>query len=434
MPSDLFDSHLSRREIMAAGAGAALIGIAPQSLAATAPAKTFPKGFLWGTSTAGHQIEGNDTNSDAWAAEWTKPSSFVEPAGDACDGYHRFREDIALIKAFGLNAYRFSVEWSRIEPEPGFFSMAELDHYKAVAEECRRQGIMPLVTYWHWAVPRWFGERGGWYAPDGPKLFARFCERVTRHMGDLIGAAVPLNEPNVTVLTNWPGPTPSTATFKPGEEQPFFLSAHPLRLQPGLLEGHRLAYQAIKAGPGDFPVGVSMAMTEDDAVNPADTSGRDAKRKAAYGAWMKAASQSDFVGLQVYTRTVVDGQRILPPPKGAELTQMNYEFWPQSLEASVRYTASQVKVPIYITENGIGTADDTRRIAYIDQALAGLHRAMVDGIDVRGYFHWSLLDNFEWVLGYRMTFGLVAVDRTTFKRTPKPSAWHYGAIAKRNRL
>jgi beta-glucosidase len=197
-----------------------------------------------------------------------------------------------------------------------------------------------------------------------------------------------------------------------------------------LVAAHHRGMAAMKAGPGKYPVGVTIAIADEQAVGP--DSARDRKRAQLYGPWLEAAGKSDFVGVQTYTRARVGKDGDLPPDPGAELTQMGYEFWPEALEQTIRYAAAQARVPVYVTENGIGTGDDTRRIEYIKRALAGVQSCLADGVDVRGYVHWSLLDNFEWIFGYRPTFGLVAVNRDTQERTVKPSGRFLGDIARRN--
>ncbi len=177
-------------------------------------------------------------------------------------------------------------------------------------------------------------------------------------------------------------------------------------------------------------MGVTLAIADEQAVGL--DSKRDAKREAVYGAWLDAAARSDFVGVQTYTRARVGKDGDLKPDPGAELTQMGYEFWPEALGQTIRYASSRAKVPVYVTENGVATEDDTRRIEYIGRALAGVESCLKDGIDVRGYVHWSLLDNFEWSYGYRPKFGLVAVNRETQERSVKPSARYLGDIARRN--
>ena len=197
-----------------------------------------------------------------------------------------------------------------------------------------------------------------------------------------------------------------------------------------MIAGHKAGYAAIKSVRPDLPVGVALAIVDDQAVG--ENSRRDAKRKEIYADWLEAAKTGDFIGVQNYGRQQLDENGPMAPPPGAELTQMGEEFFPASLEGAIRYAHESTGLPIIVTENGIGTTDDSQRVAYIPQAIAGVGRALADGVPVLGYCHWSLLDNYEWIFGYRPRLGLVEVDRNTFKRTPKPSAYIYGAIARSN--
>ena len=205
---------------------------------------------------------------------------------------------------------------------------------------------------------------------------------------------------------------------------------NPDKLRDRMVAAHLRALAAMKSGPGRYPVGVNVAISDDQAVGP--DSGRDRKREMVYGPWLRAASASDFVGVQTYTRSRVGKDKDLKPEPGVELTQSGYEFWPEALGETIRYTAAEAKVPVYVTENGISTEDDARRIEYIRRALASVRRCLDDKVDVRGYIHWSLMDNYEWNSGFRPKFGLVAVNRETQERTPKPSARFLGDIARRN--
>jgi beta-glucosidase len=161
---------------------------------------SFPDGFLWGAATAGHQIEGGNVNSDFWAAEWAPGVYFAEPSGDACDSYHRYAEDIAMLAGAGLDTYRFSVEWARIEPDEGWYSRAELDHYRRMVGTCLEHGVTPMVTYNHFTTPLWFARRGGWISDGADARFGRYCERLTAHIGDLVPWACTLNEPNLMAM------------------------------------------------------------------------------------------------------------------------------------------------------------------------------------------------------------------------------------------
>ena len=368
---------------------------------------------------------------------------FEEPSLDACDHYHRFAEDIGLLAGLGLNCYRFSIEWARIEPEPGHYSIAALDHYRRVLAACHENGVNPMVTFYHFSSPRWFAGLGGWEKPAAIDRFVRYCERAARHFGDLIRSASTFNEPNLPMLLRWIShiDIPFTTVMRmsrqaaraigAGQFGCFFLGDGE-KLQQNMIAAHHRAAAVLKAGPGAYPVGVSLALQDEQAVGPG--SRRDRKCAEVYEPWLEAASGSDFLGIQTYTRCRVGKKGDLGPEPGVELTQMGYEFWPEALEACLRYAAGRVRVPIFITESGIATGDDSRRIEYIRRSLEGVLRCLADGIDVRGYIHWSLLDNFEWIYGYRPKFGLIAVDRTTQQRTVKPSAHYLGEIARRNRI
>ncbi|MEO8595853.1 MAG: family 1 glycosylhydrolase [Candidatus Solibacter sp.] len=403
--------------------------------------QSFPPGFLWGAATAAHQVEGNNLNSDLWVLEHVQPTVFAEPSLDACDHYHRFREDIRLLADLGFNTYRFSIEWARIEPERHHFSIAELDHYRRMLAACHECGITPMVTLYHFSSPRWFAAAGGWEKPSNGDLFVRYCERAGKHLGDLIGLATTFNEPNLPMQLRWISNTDISLTtvFRMGRQAAkaigsgtfgcFFLG-DAFKLQDAMIQAHHRARAALKSCPGGYPVGVNVSIQDEQAVGP--KSKRDKKCAEVYEPWLAAASASDFLGVQSYTRSRVGKNGDLGPEVGVELTQMGYEFWPEALEVSIRYAAGRVSVPIYVTENGVSTEDDTRRVEYTRRALSGLLRCVKDGIDVRGYIHWSLLDNFEWIMGYRPKFGLIAVDRQTQKRNVKPSAHYLGGIASGN--
>jgi beta-glucosidase len=407
----------------------------------------FPSGFLWGAATAAHQVEGGNTNSDSWLLEHVPGSLYSETSGDACDHYHRYGEDIRLLAALGLNAYRFSLEWARIEPEEGEFSLAHLEHYRRMLAACHEHGVTPVVTMHHFTSPRWLAARGGWEAPETARRFARYCERIVKHLGDLIGAACTINELNLGILLQqWgflhqddailaaPWRAAAAAAMGVAPERfssfPFCARSNSSRV---MLDAHGRGAQALRAGPGDFPVGMTLALRDWDAAAGAERL-RDELRARAEDVFLEAARADDFVGVQCYTRQRVGPNGLLPSANGVELTQMGYEFSPASLEATIRYASEKAQVPIMVTENGVATDDDARRLVFIEQALGGLARCLRDGIAVRGYFYWSLLDNFEWLFGYAPKFGLVAVDRGTQRRTVRPSAEWFGRTAKNNEI
>jgi beta-glucosidase len=433
-----FAGMITRRAMtgaVAAGTGAAVIpGVARPRL------RKAPAGFLWGTAISAHQSEGNNTNSDVWLLENVTPTLYKDRSGDACDSYHRYGEDIALNAALGFNCYRFGIEWSRIEPSPGRFSNAELDHYESVLEACHAHGQTPMVTFNHFTSPRWFAERGGWEQPDAPDLFARYCARTTERLGPLIGRATTFNEANIQQLVQVLGPLapPSPVTAQmfaaarraTGSERFTTLVYSNTEIsQPLLLEGHRKAYQAMKAARGSLPVGLSLTTQQIQAVG--ENSVAPAMEARLYGGWIDVArSHADFVGVQTYMRLLYDSKGWVPWPKGAEMTAAGYEFYPQALAATIRWAHRTIGKPIYVTESGIGTDDDSRRIAFIEQALEGVRACIDEGIPVHSYLYWSLLDNFEWSSGFDKHFGLVAVDLKTFKRSPKPSAAFLGRRAR----
>lgn len=438
-----------RRSLLGMGtaiAGATLLAGMPAAAAAAAKSGRFPKGFLWGAAIAGHQAEGDNVNSDAWLLENTTPSEFKEPSGSAVDHYRLYDQDIAMLASTGLNTFRFSIEWARVEPVEGMFSLAALEHYRDVLEACRKRKLKAMVSFNHFVTPRWFAARGGWETEGAPELFARYCDKVARHLGHLMEAATTFNEPNLPrLLFGIPGPLAGMAD-NPRMKQMLVNAAKATgsakfsswifgdfaKIEAGLLRGHALAYQAIKAARPQLPVGLSIAIADDQAVDGGEAMVAR-KRTIAYEPWFKAlAANGDFIGVQTYTRELIGPDGVRPPPKGAVVTSAHMEVYPQALEATIRYTAQSTKLPIYVTENGISTELDTQRVAYIETAVKGVANCLKDGIDVRGYIHWSLIDNFEWIFGFGPQFGLISVDRNTMKRTIKPSAHVLGKIARDN--
>jgi beta-glucosidase len=389
------------------------------------PPPSFPAGFLWGTATSSHQIEGGNVNNDWWTWEHTEGSGCTAVSGDACDSWHRWSDDIDLVAAMGLGAYRFSLEWSRIEPAEGEFSVATLDHYRRICARCLELGIAPVVTFHHFTIPLWLRARGGWEAPDAPDRFGRFVARATAHLGDLIGWACTLNEPNVIGVMGY-----TVGQFPPGTKDEF---GRHLAVNDAMVRAHRRAVEALRSGPGSFPVGLTLSMAELKAEEGGEVI-RDAAEDVLENTFLRGTGGDDFVGVQCYTRMHFDSQGQAPDDPAVAQTQMGYEFWPQVVEYTVRRTAAFTGLPVLVTENGIGTEDDVERITYIAEALAGVRRCLDDGIDVRGYFVWTLMDNFEWAHGYGPKFGLHTVDRTTFERRPKPSARWFGEVARANAL
>lgn len=405
--------------------------------------RRFPDGFLWGVASAGHQIEGDDTDSDTTFAERVTPTVFMEPAGHACGGWDRWREDVDLAADLGLTAYRFSVEWSRVEAEPGRFSEEALSHYAAIADHCRERGMAPVVTFSHFTSPHWFAARGGWLDVGAPEAFGRYCDRVMEAFGDRIAYAVTMNEPNLPHLLSWvhlpdfvrdlERATLAAASEAAGVERyrlanvmlPEELDA----MADGMTSGHLAARAAIKARRPDLPVGLSLAVVDDVVVGD-EPAVRDRKRAEVYERWLRVAAADDFVGVQNYERAWYDAQGEVDAT-GAPATLALYTgIDAGSLAGAVRYVFDQCGVPVMVTEHGMSTADDARRAAFIEPSLVGLLDLVDEGVPVLGYLHWSLMDNFEWIFGYGQQLGLHEVDRDTLVRTPKPSAAVYAALVR----
>ena len=397
----------------------------------------YPSDFLWGASTAAHQVEGNNVNSDWWVFEHQPGVPIAEPSGDACDSYHRYREDIALVAHLGLNSYRFSIEWARIEPAPGEFSRASIDHYRRMCATCAEFHIQPLITFQHISLPAWVGEHGGWLWDEIPERFANYARVVADALRDHLNYVVTINEPDLTANVGYRFGTFPGAHIggEPGE-------AAAAKATEMLRRAHQLSRQAIHAAAPHAKVGLSLAMQE-WGVQPGYEAALAEIQHQWEGDFFAVTKGDDFVGVQAYTRIVAgpvsdqlpEGFAELIPlfnmyPPGTRRTPMGYEFRPQAIGAAIRRVSEQTGLPIVVTENGVPTDDDRERVEYLDGALAALRECLTDGLDVRGYFHWSLLDNFEWHQGYRMRFGLVEVDHTTFVRTPKPSALHYGQLVR----
>jgi beta-glucosidase len=371
----------------------------------------FPDAFSWGASTSAYQIEGGNTNTDWWRFGRAEGTTAVEVCGDACDSWHRYEEDLDILASLGLNAFRLSVEWARVEPEQGNFSIEALEHYRAVLTACRERDIVPVVTLHHFTLPLWAADQGGFEHPDIAQWMAAYATQVGAALGDLIGIACTINEPNIVaimgyLLGNFPPQVTSWERF--------------VAVNETMRKCHVAVRDALREEPGNFPIGLPLSMQEYEAV-PGFEDRLNSFREEMEDKYLLSLGGDDYVGVQCYTKVILGPDGVVNEP-GAELTDMGCLFWPQSVEYTIRRAAELTNAPIIMTENGIGTADDTQRVRYLTEALKGIRTLLDDGVDLRGYFQWSLLDNFEWSLGYRPKFGIVAVDRTTFARTLKPSA------------
>ncbi|MFK0283221.1 glycoside hydrolase family 1 protein [Streptomyces sp. NPDC090499] len=389
-------------------------------------------GFLWGAATAPHQIEGNNVTSDWWANEPNMPG--MARSGDAVDSYHRYAEDMRLLADAGLNSYRFGIEWARIEPAEGHVSRAELAHYRRMIDTALDLGLTPVVTLHHFTNPRWFSEDGGWLSDRAIDRFAAYVETATRIL-DGVEWVCTINEPNILALmatmsqarpseedaAKWMSPTVE------GAARPVLPDPDP-KIGQRLAEAHRAAREILGRRTG-AKSGWTVAC---QALTP--TPGNEEKlREVRYvreDLYLEAARGDDFIGVQSYSSQAVDENGVVPHPLGPDTTLTGNAYRPDALGIAVRHAWETTgHVPVLVTENGIATADDTRRIAYTSEALRHLFSAVDDGVDVRGYLHWSALDNYEWG-HWEPTFGLVAVDRKTFERHPKPSLGWLGGVAR----
>lgn len=402
-----------------------------------------PEGFLWGAATAGHQTEGNNTSSDFWAKEGIVPGRGTEYSGDACDSYHRFAEDIALLAGAGLTCYRFSLEWSRIEPREGHFSRAELLHYREVIDTCLERGVTPIVTLNHFTVPAWFASSGGWRRPDAADRFERYVEYCCAILVD-VEWVVTLNEPNMMGLFELMEDRSTGASDGDSAR-----SADSARIATVGMSGlgvpgedfarrigavHRAAVAVLRERT-NAKVGWGIAV---QSFTPADESTPTSGWVSALqhhweNLYFEAASGDDFIGVQSYGVKMVGPSGPLPAPDHPDNTQTGMAFRPDAVGVALRRAWSRTGLPLFVTENGIATARDEQRIAYIDGAVEAVTKVAAEGATVVGYCYWSLLDNYEWG-SWEPTFGLIAVDRERdFARRPKPSLAHLGAMAQQQR-
>ncbi|MBQ8159487.1 MAG: glycoside hydrolase family 1 protein [Clostridia bacterium] len=424
----------------------------------------FPEGFLIGASTAAHQVEGNNIHSDYWAQEQLPHSSFTEPSGMACDHYNRYEEDIRLMAQAGLNCYRFSIEWARIEPEEGQFDAEAVEHYRKVIACCRENGLEPIVTLMHFTSPVWLIRKGGWEAESTVEDFRRYAAFVTEQLGADLRYICTINEANMglqlaaisrrfrlmaeqaksakkaegtvqvgmnfeKMMENMKYAAQENAQVFGTPNPQIFVSSRTPQGDELVFRAHRAAKEAIHEICPGIRVGITLSLHDLQALPGGEKYAEDAWEEE-FRHYLPYIQGDDFLGVQNYTRTQYGPQGQLPCPEGAELTQMEYEFYPEALEHVIRKVYADFKGDLIVTENGIATSDDSRRVEFIRRALDGVEKCVADGIPVKGYCHWSLMDNFEWQKGFSMTFGLMAVNRETMERTPKESLSILGAYAK----
>jgi beta-glucosidase len=408
----------------------------------------FPPGFFWGTATAAHQVEGDNRWNDWW--EYEQQGSVPYRSGAACRHYELFERDFDLCRSLGQNAHRFSIEWSRIEPIEGTWNPEALAHYREVIGALRARGLEPIVTLHHFTNPAWFLRRGGWLRKDSPALFARYVEHVVSDLGLPVQYWITVNEPTVYVmqgyiLGNWP-PCLKAAWVTAG------------RVFRNLARAHVAAYHVLHGHQPDVRVGFAHSAPLIRPCNPARTRDRLAATVrntilnraffyliGARSSGGRSRQTLDFIGLNYYTRNIVRsagwgmgavlGRACQLPHHGDDgpVSSLGWEVFPAGLRATLA-EFSRYGLPLFVTENGIATDDETLRRDFLVQHLAGLHEALENGINVIGYLYWSLIDNFEWAEGRTARFGLAVVNDATQERTLRPCARDFERVCRENSL
>jgi len=393
----------------------------------------FPEGFLWGAATSSHQVEGNNTQNDWWAWENShQPAEKRSAAAD--DQYHLFEEDFALIKSLGHNAHRLSIEWSRIEPEEGVFSAEAIAHYQQVLKSLKSKGIKVMLTLHHFTNPHWLAHIGGWENFKTPGLFERYVRKIVPELAEYVDLWVTINEPGVYTFMSylnglWPPQKKSN------------LAA--MKVNVNLARAHKKAYNAIHELVKDAQVGIAHNVLTFNAYHHhsflemffqfgLDTGSNHLFYK------LTTLGTHDFIGINYYFNEYISsvGQAKFPSivdivTTKKAVTDLGWEIYPEGM-FEILMDFSDYKKPIYITENGLASTNDDRRCRFLISYLQEIYHAISSGVDIRGYFHWSLLDNFEWADGFTPRFGLIEVDYKTQKRTPRLSALVYQKIIENN--
>ncbi len=411
------------------------------------------KEFLIGASTAAHQVEGNNCYNDTWAQEQMKTSGYAEKSGLAANHYVTYKEDIQKMKEAGLNAYRFSLEWSRIEPEEGKYDESATEHYRDVIRTCQNSGIEPVVTLFHFTSPKWLIEKYGWEDERTIACFARYIRYICKaYANENLNYICTINEANIGVLiAKYMRMAMENAQKERGalaigmdveamsrmqkeqerENMEFFHRPDPAffvapRSENGIRivkEAHKKAVEIIHELLPSCKVGLSLSLNDLQWTENGKAEA-DKLWQSEFEQFKDALGNDDYFGLQNYTRSIINENGEMPVEEGKEVTQMGYEYYPEGLAHITRRVYQELHKEILITENGIATSDDTRRVAFIQTALEGIKACVEDGIPVAGYLHWSLIDNYEWQSGFSMQFGLMCNNEN---HTAKPSLAYLGS-------
>jgi len=423
----------------------------------------FPPGFRWGTATAAHQVEGNNTNNDWYA--WEQGEGHIaggQKSDLACDWWNNAEADLERAAAMGQNAHRMSVEWSRIEPNEGKWDDAAIDRYRQMLRFMRERGIEPMVTLHHFTTPLWLAERGGWENPDIIPRFERFAVKVAQSLGEFCDVWCTINEPLIYAVLGWltgapRGETHHQTTFPPGKHDMDLT----LQVAENLFLGHGAAYYAVHRAQPKARVGAVHNLGYFQPLHPNSPLDQFVvgvrerlMNRAGLEATLKGrilrvigsrrvrelANTSDFIGLNYYSRTVLTFEPSSPGTAfardvllpGAEISDLNYgEVYPEGIFHSLK-RASRYGKPIYITENGLPDADDDRRPAFLITHMRQVWKAINQNVPVMGYYHWTLVDNFEWAEGWNLRFGLVELNPETQERKLRRSGELYSEICKAN--
>lgn len=392
----------------------------------------FPKKFLWGASTSSHQVEGGNHNQwTVWEEEnaeklaknaekllnwrWNTPiwpeikkqamSADNYISGRGVEHYKKYKQDFDILKSLNLNTFRFSIEWSRIEPEEGKWDQVEIEHYRRYIAELKKRGIEPVLNIWHWTVPLWFEEKGGFKYRKNLKYFDRFVHLIAKEFARDLNYVITLNEPNVYAsfsyqLGQWP----------PQEKNPLSM----VRVYWNLVRAHRSAYYLLKHENHKLQIGVAAQLANIQSKNPHDLFGEMSTKLMRYlwNWWFlnRIKREQDFVGVNYYFTDYYNGWFKRSNPK-VPLNDMGWYMEPEGLYPLLLRAWAHYKKPIIVTENGVSDMHDEYRRWWIEETVVAMQRAMSQGVVIKGYFYWSLLDNFEWSQGWWPEFGLVEVDR-----------------------